>query len=169
MLYLYDILVDILVKADKYQLSSLSFRFTNEINDEIDLFDELDRQKDLDANKEKAQKWTKQIQRKVVSYMTTLDSAFKYITCEVGNATVSYKFQRQFDTKQSMNFETTAEQLSKNYSLGQVTMRVDGEGLLCIDVPLPKDLQVTINVPTLWRAVYGDPDPDWPDNFLNKE
>lgn len=128
-----------------------------------------DRQKDLDTNKEKAKKWTKQIQRKVVSYMTTLDSAFKYITCEVGNATVSYKFQRQFDTKQSMNFETTAEQLGKNYSLGQVTMRVDGEGLLCIDVPLPKDLQVTINVPTLWRAVYGDPDPDWPDNFLNKE
>ncbi len=36
MLYLYDILVDILVKADKYQLSSLSFRFTNEINDEIE-------------------------------------------------------------------------------------------------------------------------------------
>lgn len=50
MLYLYDILVDILVKADKYQLSSLSFRFTNEINDEIDLFDELDRQKDLDIS-----------------------------------------------------------------------------------------------------------------------
>ena len=50
MLYLYDILVDILVKADKYQLSSLSFRFTNEINDEIDLFDELDRQKDIDIS-----------------------------------------------------------------------------------------------------------------------
>ena len=50
MLYLYDILVDILVKADKYQLSSLSFRFTNEINGEIDLIDELDRQKDLDIS-----------------------------------------------------------------------------------------------------------------------
>lgn len=50
MLYLYDILVDILVKADRYQLSSLSFRFTNEINGEIDLFDELDRQKDLDIS-----------------------------------------------------------------------------------------------------------------------
>ena len=50
MLYLYDILVDILVKADKYQLSSLSFRFNNEINGEIDLFDELDRQKDLDIS-----------------------------------------------------------------------------------------------------------------------
>lgn len=50
MLYLYDILVDMLVKADKYQLSSLSFRFTKEINGEIDLFDELDRQKDLDIS-----------------------------------------------------------------------------------------------------------------------
>ena len=50
MLYLYDILVDILVKADRYQLSSLSFRFTNEINGESDLFDELDRQKDLDIS-----------------------------------------------------------------------------------------------------------------------
>ena len=50
MLYLYDILVDILVKADKYQLSSLSFRVTNEINVEIDLFDELDKQKDLDIS-----------------------------------------------------------------------------------------------------------------------
>lgn len=50
MLYLYDILVDMLVKADKYQLSNLSFRFTNKINSEIDLFDELDRQKDLDIS-----------------------------------------------------------------------------------------------------------------------
>lgn len=50
MLYLYDILVDILVKADKYQLSSLSFRFTNEINGEIDLLDELERQKDIDIS-----------------------------------------------------------------------------------------------------------------------
>ena len=50
MLYLYDILVDMLVKADKYQLSNLSFRFTKEINGEIDLFDELDRQKDLDIS-----------------------------------------------------------------------------------------------------------------------
>ena len=40
MLYLYDILVDILVKADKYQLSSISFRFTTEINDKIVLFEE---------------------------------------------------------------------------------------------------------------------------------
>lgn len=50
MLYLYDILVDMLVKADKYQLSNLSFRFTNEVNGEIDLFDELDKQKDLDIS-----------------------------------------------------------------------------------------------------------------------
>lgn len=50
MLYLYDILVEMLVKADKYQLSNLSFRFTNKINSEIDLFDELDRQKDLDIS-----------------------------------------------------------------------------------------------------------------------
>ena len=42
MLYLYDILVDILVKADKYQLSNLSFEFTNKIDDKIDLFDELE-------------------------------------------------------------------------------------------------------------------------------
>ena len=44
MLYLYDILVDILVKADKYQLSNLSFEFTNKVDDKIDLFDELERQ-----------------------------------------------------------------------------------------------------------------------------
>ncbi|AHY16537.1 hypothetical protein [Streptococcus iniae] len=50
MLYLYDILVDILVKADKYQLSSLSFRFTNEIDEKTDLFDELERQKDIDIS-----------------------------------------------------------------------------------------------------------------------
>lgn len=50
MLYLYDILVDMLVKADKYHLSNLSFRFIKEINGEIDLFDELNRQKDLDIS-----------------------------------------------------------------------------------------------------------------------
>lgn len=50
MLYLYDILVDMLVKADKYHLSNLSFRFIKKINGEIDLFDELDRQKDLDIS-----------------------------------------------------------------------------------------------------------------------
>lgn len=50
MLYLYDILVDILVKADKYQLSSLSFEFTNKIDDKIDLFDELERQRDIEIS-----------------------------------------------------------------------------------------------------------------------
>ena len=50
LLYLYDLLVDILVKADKYQLSSLSFKFTNEIDDKIDLLDELERQKDLEIS-----------------------------------------------------------------------------------------------------------------------
>lgn len=50
MLYLYDILVDILIKADKYQLSSLSFEFTNKIDDKIDLFDELERQRDIEIS-----------------------------------------------------------------------------------------------------------------------
>jgi hypothetical protein len=40
MLYLYDLLVILLLKADKYQLSSISFRFTTEINDKIVLFEE---------------------------------------------------------------------------------------------------------------------------------
>lgn len=50
MLYLYDILVDILVKADKYQLSNLSFEFTNKVDDKIDLFDELERQRDVEIS-----------------------------------------------------------------------------------------------------------------------
>lgn len=40
MLYLYNLLVILLIEADKYQLASLSFRFTTEINDEIILFEE---------------------------------------------------------------------------------------------------------------------------------
>lgn len=50
MLYLYDILVDILVKADKYKLSSLSFKFTNEVDEQPELFDELERRKDIDIS-----------------------------------------------------------------------------------------------------------------------
>ena len=50
MLYLYDILVDILVKADKYKLSSLSFKFTNEVDEQLELFDELERRKDIDIS-----------------------------------------------------------------------------------------------------------------------
>lgn len=40
MFYLYDLLVILLLKADKYQLSSISFRFTTEIDDKIVLFEE---------------------------------------------------------------------------------------------------------------------------------
>jgi len=101
--------------------------------------------------------------------MATLDSTCKYVSKEVGNSSVSYKFQRQFDTKQSFNFESNGEQLGKNYNLGGVTMGIDDNGLLCVYVPLPKEMQVAINVPTMWREVYGDLDPNWPDNFLNKE
>lgn len=50
MLYLYDILVDILFKADKYKLSDLSYKFTNEIDKKIDFFDELERQRDLEIS-----------------------------------------------------------------------------------------------------------------------
>lgn len=128
-----------------------------------------DRQDEIDQNKEKAKNWAHQIQKKVTSYMATLDSTCKYVSKEVGNSSVSYKFQRQFDTKQSFNFESNGEQLGKNYNLGGVTMGIDDNGLLCVYVPLPKEMQVAINVPTMWREVYGDLDPNWPDNFLNKE
>ena len=37
---MYNLLVILLIEADKYQLASLSFRFTTEINDEIILFEE---------------------------------------------------------------------------------------------------------------------------------
>lgn len=47
MLYLYDILVDILVKADDYKLSDLSFKFVNETRDDFELFEELTKRKDL--------------------------------------------------------------------------------------------------------------------------
>lgn len=50
MLYLYDILVDILVKADKYKLSNLSFKFTNKIDNKVDFLDELERQRDLEIS-----------------------------------------------------------------------------------------------------------------------
>lgn len=127
------------------------------------------RQDEIDKNKEKAKNWAHQVQKKVTSYMATLDSTCKYVSKDVGNSSVAYKFQRQFDTKQSFNFETTGEQLGKNYNLGGVTMGIDDNGLLCVYVPLPKEYQVSINVPTLWREVYGDLDPNWPDNFLKKD
>lgn len=50
MLYLYDILVDILVKADKYKLANLSFKFTNKIDNKVDFLDELERQRDLEIS-----------------------------------------------------------------------------------------------------------------------
>ncbi|MGT2923852.1 hypothetical protein ACVR0O_01425 [Streptococcus caviae] len=50
LLYLYDILVDILVKADKYGLSNLSFKLTNKLDDELDLLDELERQRDIEIS-----------------------------------------------------------------------------------------------------------------------
>lgn len=54
MLYSYDILVDILMKADKYGLSNLSFEFTNNLIDEIsedfNIFDELNCRKDVEIS-----------------------------------------------------------------------------------------------------------------------
>lgn len=54
MLYSYDILVDILMKADKYGLSNLSFEFTNNLIDEIsegfNIFDELNCCKDVEIS-----------------------------------------------------------------------------------------------------------------------
>lgn len=47
MLYLYDLLVDFLVKADKYRLSDVSFEFVSEGSIDFDLFDELSKQKDV--------------------------------------------------------------------------------------------------------------------------
>lgn len=47
MLYLYDLLVDFLFKADKYRLSDVSFEFVSEGSIDFDLFDELSKQKDV--------------------------------------------------------------------------------------------------------------------------
>jgi hypothetical protein len=46
MLYLYDILVDILYKADEYKLSDLSVRYTNKLNEDFDFLNWLETQKD---------------------------------------------------------------------------------------------------------------------------
>ena len=46
MLYLYDILVDILYKADEYKLSDLSVRYTNKLNEDFDFLNCLETQKD---------------------------------------------------------------------------------------------------------------------------
>lgn len=47
MLYLYDLLVDFLVKADKYRLSDISFEYVSEGSIDFDLFDELTSKKTL--------------------------------------------------------------------------------------------------------------------------
>lgn len=50
MLYLSDILVDIILKADEFNLSSLDLKFTNKIVEDYDILDELNKQRDIELS-----------------------------------------------------------------------------------------------------------------------
>lgn len=52
MLYLYDLLVDVLLKADKFKLSSVRIAWTNEHIDDKNIFEESEKMRDTEISKE---------------------------------------------------------------------------------------------------------------------
>lgn len=91
MLYLYDILVDLLKKADKYGLSSVRCEFTNPIDENTDPFDELERMKDIEISSELYLNYI------LFSLLTDLNYfLYESLSCiERGKVTVAFSLARK--------------------------------------------------------------------------
>lgn len=91
MLYFYDILVDILYKADDYKLADLSFKFVNKTGNDFELFEELVKRKDLVISEQVL------IPHIYFSLLRDLDYyLFESLSCiERGKVTVAFSLARK--------------------------------------------------------------------------
>ena len=113
----------------------------------------VDKQAEIDSKKDAARGWAQRTARAVDSMLATKKEAAKRINIDCGavNALFTYELSQTMDVK---NFDQLAATFDNNFKTSGASVSVS-EGNLLITLPLPEAYRIPINVPSMYREVFG--------------
>ena len=114
-----------------------------------------DRSDVIIANKEAALQWATEAATSVDIILSTLKINGKRIGIDTGNKSALYTYDMSYNVKDGMNsLDNIAAAIDKNFKL-QGSSATLTKGKLQISVPIPSEMHIPINVPTMFKEVFG--------------
>lgn len=119
------------------------------------LSDLVDRQSTIDAKKELASEWAQRTGAMLDRFLITAKMKVTRINTNVSSSKATYLYDMALDSNLSGGFNKFDDTLDKTFKLKGSTVNVVN-GCLEIVLPIPKDYNIPINVPTLYRQAFGE-------------
>jgi hypothetical protein len=152
---------DTLVEADKYHyvVEEIVEEILSQYTFPLSLFD--DHQKSIYTAKKKASEWAGNTAKAMDNVIATISSKdqsgqSRRLRVDVGNTNALFTYEMAL-TINPNNFERTGATFDAIFKTSGTTITIE-EGNLLITMPLPKDIKVPIDVPTMIREVFGKED-----------
>lgn len=117
--------------------------------------DLVDRQDTIDAKKELASEWAQRTGAMLDRFLITAKLKVTRINTNVSSSKATYLYDMALDSNLSGGFNKFDDTLDKTFKLKGSTVNVVN-GCLEIVLPIPKDYNIPINVPTLYRQAFGE-------------
>ena len=139
-------------------------RLANKADDNIEVVyyesaypitDLVDRQDTIDAKKELASEWAQRTGAMLDRFLITAKMKVTRINTNVSSSKATYLYDMALDSNLSGGFNKFDDTLDKTFKLKGSTVNVVN-GCLEIVLPIPKDYNIPINVPTLYRQAFGE-------------
>ena len=107
----------------------------------------------IDEKTDLALQWTKRTSKVIDMFLSTKKVNAQRIKVDTGNANALFVYDLAEDSDLK-SFDKFGENLDSYLKKKGCSAEID-EGKLLIIIPLPKDLKIPINVPTLYRDAFG--------------
>lgn len=139
-------------------------RLSNKADDNVEVVyyesaypitDLVDRQDTIDAKKELASEWAQRTGAMLDRFLITAKMKVTRINTNVSSSKATYLYDMALDSNLSGGFNKFDDTLDKTFKLKGSTVNVVN-GCLEIVLPIPKDYNIPINVPTLYRQAFGE-------------
>lgn len=112
-----------------------------------------DQQEVIDSKKSDADQWAKRNIKTIKTFLTTSEIDCTFVKYEVGNAMASYTFMMADDVKLP-HFDKLPDNLDNMIKKKGSDVSIS-EGELVLSIPLPDDVKLPLNVPTMYRDLFG--------------
>ena len=120
----------------------------------------VDKQGEIDSKKDKAKAWANNTADALDKMLATKETAAKRLGVNVGNTNALFTYELSFKLE-LQSIDRMGELIDNVFKTSGTDVKIDA-GNLQITVPLPKNLKIPINVPTMYKEVFGpeiDPKP----------
>lgn len=114
----------------------------------------IDKQAEIDDKKEKAQQWSIRASKVLDMYLVTVKMNVKRVKIETSNSNGLFIYEFA-EGSNLPNIDNIGKNIDAMFKTKGSAASIANDGNLLITIPLPKSLNVPINVPTLYRDAYG--------------